>query len=144
MKVNFRMFFLLFMASIRPRKPGPTLIPGVLFAVRNDCWGPHIRHIVHKNLKIILPWIFCVEYIKQIIFGYTNIYSKENSTIRWDLLVQACLRASPVVADEAKLAIVFTYFFLLFSFFLFFSSFSFHPLRGISRAWKFVSPNILA
>ena len=28
-------------------------------------------------------------------------------------LVQACLRAQPVVADEAKLAIVFTYFFLL-------------------------------
>ena len=47
------------------------------------------------------------------------------------LLVQACLRAPHVVADEAKLAIVFTYFFL-------FSSSSppstFHPLRGISRA----------
>ena len=61
------------------------------------------------------------------------------------VLVQACLRVPHVVADEAKLAIVFTYFFLLFSF----SSFSsppstFHPLRGISRAWKFVSPNILA
>ena len=43
------------------------------------------------------------------------------------LLVQAC-----VVADEAKLAIVFTYFFFLF---LFFSPPStFHPLRGISRA----------
>ena len=32
------------------------------------------------------------------------------------LLVQACLRAPHVVADEAKLAIVFTYFFLLFLF----------------------------
>ena len=31
------------------------------------------------------------------------------------MLVQACLRAPPVLADEAKLAIVFTYF--LFSFF---------------------------
>ena len=36
-------------------------------------------------------------------------------------LVQACLRAPHVVADEAKLAIVFTYFFLSF----FFSSFFF-------------------
>ena len=114
------------------------------------------------------------------------------------LLVQACLRAPHVVADEAKLAIVFTYFFLSFSFFffsafyfsptsenlpwlkicfpqhfgitrrymqkkyflgvnfifliffffLFLFSFSppstFHPLRGISRAWKFVSSNILS
>ena len=44
-------------------------------------------------------------------------------------LVQACLRAPPVVADEAKLAIVFTYFFLFF-----FSSTpsAFHPLRGYS------------
>ena len=29
------------------------------------------------------------------------------------VLVQVCLRGPPVVADEAKLAIVFTYFFLL-------------------------------
>ena len=35
-------------------------------------------------------------------------------------LVQACLRAPHVVADEAKLAIVFTYFFLLLSFSFFF------------------------
>ena len=60
-------------------------------------------------------------------------------------LVQACLRGPSVVVDEAKLAIVFTYFFL----FSFSSSFSstpsaFDPLRGISRVWKFVSPNILA
>ena len=34
------------------------------------------------------------------------------------LLVQVCLRAPHVVADEAKLAIVFTYFFLLFLFLL--------------------------
>ena len=34
-------------------------------------------------------------------------------------LVQACLHAPLVVADEAKLAIVFTYFFLLFFFFLY-------------------------
>ena len=31
-----------------------------------------------------------------------------------DMLVQACLRAPPGVADEAKLAIVFTYFFFFF------------------------------
>ena len=43
------------------------------------------------------------------------------------LLVQVCLRVPPVVADEAKLAIVFTYFFS-------FSSSSFDPLRGISHA----------
>ena len=87
------------------------------------------------------------------------------------ILVQACLRAPHVVADEAKLVIVFTYFFLLlfgpgglraplvvadeaklaivFTYFFLFLSFSptpsaFHPLRGNSRAWKFVSPNILA
>ena len=37
-------------------------------------------------------------------------------------------------------------FFFFFFFFLLFSSppSTFHPLRGISRAWKFVSPNILA
>ena len=34
-------------------------------------------------------------------------------------LVQACLRAPPVVAEEAKLDIVFTYFFLLLSFYAF-------------------------
>ena len=39
-------------------------------------------------------------------------------------LVQACLRAPPVVADEVKLAIVFTYFFLL-SFFSY--AFCFSP-----------------
>ena len=49
------------------------------------------------------------------------------------LLVQACLRAPHVVADEAKLAIVFTYFFLSF-FFLSPTPSAFHPLRGISRA----------
>ena len=48
-------------------------------------------------------------------------------------LVQACLRAPPVVADEAKLAIVFTYFFL-FSFFFFlclllFTHFGESPVR---------------
>ena len=36
------------------------------------------------------------------------------------LLVQACLCAPHVVADEVKLAIVFTYFFLSYSFFFFF------------------------
>ena len=35
-------------------------------------------------------------------------------------------------------------FHLLFSFFLSSPPSTFHPLRGISRAWKFVSPNILA
>ena len=48
------------------------------------------------------------------------------------LLVQACLRAPLVVADEVKLAIVFTYFFLFF--FLLSTPSAFHPLRGISRA----------
>ena len=38
------------------------------------------------------------------------------------------LRAPPVVADEAKLAIAFTYFFSTFS-----TPFAFHPLRGNSR-----------
>ena len=42
------------------------------------------------------------------------------------VLVQACLRARHVVADEAKLAIVFTYFFLSFSF----SAFYFSPTSG--------------
>ena len=41
-------------------------------------------------------------------------------------LVQACLRAPHVVADEAKLAIVFTYFFLSFSFY----AFCFSPTSG--------------
>ena len=54
-------------------------------------------------------------------------------------LVQACLHAPPVVSDEAKLAIVFTYFFLLLLLFLIFllsfsPPYTFHPLRGISRA----------
>ena len=43
------------------------------------------------------------------------------------ILVQACLCALHVVADEAKLAIVFTYFFL---FSLFFSAFFFSPTSG--------------
>ena len=43
----------------------------------------------------------------------------------YKLLVQACLRAPPVVADEAKLAIVFTYFFL----FLLLSHFGESPIR---------------
>ena len=34
-----------------------------------------------------------------------------NIGVRYFILVQACLRVPPVVADEAKLAIVFTYFF---------------------------------
>ena len=42
-------------------------------------------------------------------------------------LVQACLRAPPVVADEAKLAIVITYFF----FFLSSTPFAFHPLLAL-------------
>ena len=51
-----------------------------------------------------------------------------NSMPETFLLVQACLRAPPVVADEAKLAIVFTYFFLFSSFFFFFfSTFYFSP-----------------
>ena len=29
MKADFRLFFLLFMASVRSWKPGPTLVPGV-------------------------------------------------------------------------------------------------------------------
>ena len=48
----------------------------------------------------------------------------------WPFLVQACLRAPHVVADEAKLAIVFTYFFLFFflSFFFFSYAFCFSPI----------------
>ena len=52
-------------------------------------------------------------------------------------LVQACLRAPHVVADEAKLAIVFTYFFLLLlssSSFFFFSAFYFSPTSGNNSA----------
>ena len=30
MKADFRLLFLLFMASVRSRNPGPTLVPGVL------------------------------------------------------------------------------------------------------------------
>ena len=42
-------------------------------------------------------------------------------------MVQACLRAPPVVADEVKLAIVFTYFFSSFFLFFFFYAFCFPP-----------------
>ena len=49
------------------------------------------------------------------------------------LLVQACLRAPPLLTDESKLAIVFTYFFLFFFFLLlFFSAFYFSPTSGNS------------
>ena len=70
-------------------------------------------------------------------FAFSLFDSLNKKFIFHIILVQACLRAPHVVADEAKLAIVFTYF--LFSFFLFSSSSSsppstFHPLRGISRA----------
>ena len=41
------------------------------------------------------------------------------------------LRAPPVVADEAKLAIIFSFFFLLF---LLSTTIVFHPLRGNSCA----------
>ena len=47
------------------------------------------------------------------------------------ILVQACLRAPPVVADEAKLAIVFTYF--PFSFFFLLRFLLFTHFGGISR-----------
>ena len=78
-------------------------------------------------------------------------------------LVQAAYVCHSWWRTEAKLAIVSTYFWSrracvrhkrswpLFShtFFFFFLSFflsstpsTFHPIRGISRAWKFVSPNI--
>ena len=46
-----------------------------------------------------------------------------------EVLVQACLRAPHVVADEAKLAIVFTYFFFLLSP----TPSAFPPLRRNSR-----------
>ena len=79
-------------------------------------------------------------------------------------LVQACLCATHMVADKAKLAIVFTYFWswcacvrhlwwrtkrswplFLPTFFLLFSTPSaFQPLQGNSRDLKFVSPHILA
>ena len=49
-------------------------------------------------------------------------------------LVQACLRAPLVVADEANLAIVFTYFFSFFFLLSFSPPSTFHPLGGISRA----------
>ena len=50
--------------------------------------------------------------------AYKNLQFYHYSFIK-KTLVQACLRAPHVVADEAKLAIVFTYFFLFFSFFFF-------------------------
>ena len=53
----------------------------------------------------------------------------------------ACLRA-PCVAWPLLLP---SFSLSSFLFFFFFSpSFAFDPLQGISRAWKFVSPNILA
>ena len=57
------------------------------------------------------------------------------------LLVQACLRAPHVVADEAKLAIVFTYFFLLFLSF-FFYAFCFSPTSGESPVRENLFPPI--
>ena len=51
------------------------------------------------------------------------------------------LRAPPMVADKAKLAIVFTYFFLLLSFsFSFFSAFYFSPTSGNLPCVKFCFP----
>ena len=90
-----------------------------------------ISNIVKENINKVLPT--CTSNSKWT--GLTHKIRKGLRVIMENLLVQACLRAPHVVADEAKLAIVFTYFFL--SFFLF--SFSptpsaFHPLRGISRA----------
>ena len=60
------------------------------------------------------------------------------ATLKSKILVQACLRAPHVVADEAKLAIVFTYFFLSFSSSFFFSyAFCFSPTSGILRKLYF-------
>ena len=55
------------------------------------------------------------------------ILIKQNILFR-QILVQVCLRAPPVVADKAKLAIVFTYFFL--SSFFFFYAFCISPTSG--------------
>ena len=52
------------------------------------------------------------------------------------LLVQACLRAPPVVADEAKLAIVFTYFWSR-------RACVRYPWWRMKRSWPLFSPNFL-
>ena len=71
----------------------------------------------------------CIQYpIRQ-----ENVYNNMSESDRF-VLVQACLRAPHVVADEAKVAIVFTYFFFISFFFLSSTPSAFYPLRGISRA----------
>ena len=63
------------------------------------------------------------------VIQYCGCFEEQPSQI---VLVQACLRAPPVVADEAKLAIVFTYFFLSSFFFLrllLFTHFGESPVR---------------
>ena len=51
MKADFRVFFLLFMASIRSRPPGPPAVPGVLLST----------FCIHSNLKFYLT--LCQEFI---------------------------------------------------------------------------------
>ena len=92
-------------------------------------------------------------YPKELVFYVNNlsraVYLKQHKLIdlRWGREFwsrRACLRAPPVVADEAKLAIVFTYIFLLFSFLFFFSyAFCVSPTSGNLPCVK-ISPNILA
>ena len=100
-------------------------------------------------LAIVSFLVFCYEVHK--VYNYFNWQESRMSAPHPTLkkpptfwVQTACVR-HPWWRTESKLGIVFTYFFLFF-FFLFFSSppSTFHPLRVISRAWKFVSPNILA
>ena len=61
-----------------------------------------IRNVLLCYLKIKITVIYNLSVLCK-----ENIFNKAFFTV----LVQACLRAPHVVADEAKLAIVFTYFF---------------------------------
>ena len=92
----------------------------------------------HVIFTVVFLWVFLEKNVQSISYRmvdfaklqlFINNMSSKVSFFLLDTLyrvfllidlVQACLRAPHVVADEAKLAIVFTYFFLLFLFFSFF------------------------
>ena len=91
---------------------------------------------VNKNSGRKFVWVNKKNWVKKIV-GQQKFGRK----FFWvNFFFRIFLRAPPMVADEAKLAIVFTYFFFL----SFPTPSAFHPLRRNSHGWNKFPPNNLA
>ena len=89
----------------------------VLADIPNTRIGRLIAAVSLKECVVIILFFLLWGYSMLLCYRY----------VKYNILVQACLPAPTVVADEAKLAIVFTYFFPFFLSFFFFSAFYFSP-----------------